>query len=212
MTCCRCCSHRKTAPFASAAGWDALAPSASVCCVKRGTDILDHRLDTFPKVASKDLWFSFPKYIHYQIDLEWLNADINDLDFGENDYTCLFHLICFWDETDVRNGHEDCWVYSQWIDMMEHCIKGYTKPGGTEAVKELLLPGSIYRIQNPFLIPARRILRSCPGDFAVQIWPAKLLDRINEDLARPFLPLESFNIPTMPATRAVAQPRTSFLG
>ncbi|CAN0881421.1 hypothetical protein LINGRAHAP2_LOCUS14232 [Linum grandiflorum] len=173
MTCCRCCSHRKTAPFASAAGWDALAPSASVCCVKR---------------------------------------DINDLDFGENDYTCLFHLICFWDETDVRNGHEDCWVYSQWIDMMEHCIKGYTKPGGTEAVKELLLPGSIYRIQNPFLIPARRILRSCPGDFAVQIWPAKLLDRINEDLARPFLPLESFNIPTMPATRAVAQPRTSFLG
>ncbi|CAN0881428.1 hypothetical protein LINGRAHAP2_LOCUS14234 [Linum grandiflorum] len=35
--------------------------------------------------------------------------------------------------------------------------------------------------------------------------------RIDEDSARPFFPLESFNIATMPAMRAIAQPRTSSL-
>ncbi|CAN0847795.1 hypothetical protein LINGRAHAP2_LOCUS5175 [Linum grandiflorum] len=104
------------------------------------------------------------------------------------------------------------YAYSIVISFQEHCIKGYTELGGTEAVKELLLPGSIYRIQNPFLIPARRILRSCPGDFARQIWHANLLDRIHEDPARPFFPLESFNIATMPTMRVVAQPRTSSSG
>ncbi|CAN0925474.1 hypothetical protein LINGRAHAP2_LOCUS34782 [Linum grandiflorum] len=88
----------------------------------------------------------------------------------------------------------------------EHRIEGYMEPGETEEVKEWLLPGSIYRIQNPFLIPARRILRSCPIDFALQIRPAKLRDRIDEDPARSFFPYESFNIATMPALCAIAQP------
>ncbi|CAN0918198.1 hypothetical protein LINGRAHAP2_LOCUS30730 [Linum grandiflorum] len=98
------------------------------------------------------------------------------------------------------------------ISFQEHRIEGYTEPGETEEVKELLLLGSIYRIQNLFLIPARRILRSCPGDFALQIRPANLRDKIDEDLARPFFPLESFNIATMPVMRAIAQPCTSSLG
>ncbi|CAN0920356.1 hypothetical protein LINGRAHAP2_LOCUS32000 [Linum grandiflorum] len=98
------------------------------------------------------------------------------------------------------------------ISFQEHRIEGYTKPGETVEVKQLLLPGSIYRIQNLFLIPARRILRSCTGDFVLQIRPANLRDRIDEDSARPFFPLESFNIATMHAMRAIAQPRTSYLG
>ncbi|CAN1239836.1 hypothetical protein LINGRAPRIM_LOCUS2502 [Linum grandiflorum] len=95
------------------------------------------------------------------------------------------------------------------ISFQEHRIEGYREPGETKEVKELLLPGSIYRIRNPFLIPARRILRSCPGDFSLQIRPANLRDRIYEDSARPFFPLESFNIATMHAMRAIAQPRSS---
>ncbi|CAN0903934.1 hypothetical protein LINGRAHAP2_LOCUS22796, partial [Linum grandiflorum] len=82
-------------------------------------------------------------------------------------------------------------------------------PDRAEAVRELLRPSAIYKIQNPFLIPARRILRSCPSDFALQIRPANLMDRVHEDPARPFFPLESFNLATMASLCAVAQPRIS---
>ncbi|CAN0897201.1 Replication protein A 70 kDa DNA-binding subunit E, partial [Linum grandiflorum] len=142
-------------------------------------------------------------------DLQAFNADITDLDFGENNYTCLFRLICFWDETNDFHGVEGRSVYSQWIDLLEHRIEGYAEPGESDAVKELLVPGAIYRIQNPFLIPARRIRRSCPGDFALQIRPANLVDRVHENPTRPFFPLQSFNIPTMASLRAVDQARTS---
>ncbi|CAN0880776.1 hypothetical protein LINGRAHAP2_LOCUS13838, partial [Linum grandiflorum] len=94
----------------------------------------------------------------------------------------------------------------------EHRIEGYTEPGGADAVRELLLPGAIYRIQNPFLIPARMILRSCPGDFSLQIRPANLLDIIHKNPARPFFPLQSFNIVTMPRLRVVDQLRTTASG
>ncbi|CAN0871675.1 Replication protein A 70 kDa DNA-binding subunit B [Linum grandiflorum] len=93
--------------------------------------------------------------------------------------------------------------------LQEHRIEGYAEPGESAAVKELLVPGAIYRIQNPFLIPARRILRSCPGDFALQIRHANLVDRVHENPTRPFFPLQSFNIPTMASLRAVDQARTS---
>ncbi|CAN0899622.1 hypothetical protein LINGRAHAP2_LOCUS20379, partial [Linum grandiflorum] len=90
-------------------------------------------------------------------------------------------------------------------------LRGYTELGQAGAVRDLLIPGVIYKIQNSFLVPARRIQRSCPGDFALAIRPAELHIRISENVARPFFPLQSLNIPTMPSMRAVHQPRVASL-
>ncbi|CAN0900853.1 hypothetical protein LINGRAHAP2_LOCUS21070 [Linum grandiflorum] len=149
----------------------------------------------------------------------------------------MFRLLHSWDEPEVHDGHEVQTVYSQWIDIavhisdfppkqgfstfhpnhtfpiifQEHRIEGYTEPGQAEAVRDLLIPGLIYKIQNPFLVPARQVLRSCPGDFALAIRPADLLTKISENVPRPFFPLQSFSIPTMPSMRAINQPRTTSL-
>ncbi|CAN0920187.1 hypothetical protein LINGRAHAP2_LOCUS31891 [Linum grandiflorum] len=143
-----------------------------------------------PSRNSSFLWFLLLGWISIfslvstvAADLVQLNANIDDLDFGKIP-----------------------------IAFQELCIEGYTEPGGANAVRELLFPGAIYRMENPFLIPARRILRSCPGDFALQIRPGNLLDRIHENPAHPFFPLQSFNIVTMPRLRAVDQLRTSSSG
>ena len=53
----------------------------------------------------------------HSVELERLNANITDLDFGENQYICLFWLICAWREPDEAAEGDIVRLYTQWIDI-----------------------------------------------------------------------------------------------
>ncbi|CAN0900854.1 hypothetical protein LINGRAHAP2_LOCUS21070 [Linum grandiflorum] len=137
---------------------------------------------------------------------------LTDLSAGEPPAKLQLRLQHLWRLCNPVEPDKYFALGTAWTDAEEHRIEGYTEPGQAEAVRDLLIPGLIYKIQNPFLVPARQVLRSCPGDFALAIRPADLLTKISENVPRPFFPLQSFSIPTMPSMRAINQPRTTSLG
>ncbi|CAN0866628.1 hypothetical protein LINGRAHAP2_LOCUS9328, partial [Linum grandiflorum] len=78
--------------------------------------------------------------------------------------------------------------------LQEHRIEGYTPADQASIVVGLLLPGTIYEFDGPFLIYARQSHRSCPDDYSISIMPMNLLAPIYEDPIRPFFPRDAYNV------------------
>ncbi|CAN0861820.1 hypothetical protein LINGRAHAP2_LOCUS8314 [Linum grandiflorum] len=78
-----------------------------------------------------------------------------------------------------------------------HLIEGYTDPVYAEHVSAILAPGTIYKINRPRTVRTQSGLRSCPGNLTLEIKPHMLLNKIHEDPAVPFFPVDRFTIVTL---------------
>ncbi|CAN0904893.1 hypothetical protein LINGRAHAP2_LOCUS23355 [Linum grandiflorum] len=135
--------------------------------------------------------------------LENYTLTITDLASGENEDAFLFRLIYSWRA--IEHGP----LYTQWIDLAEHRIEGFTEAAKADVVAGLLTPGTIYKMHHPFVIPARTTLRSCPGDLSLVILPSHLETEVYEDPTEPFFPVDGFSFATLDSIRRNHVPRRS---
>ncbi|CAN0924951.1 hypothetical protein LINGRAHAP2_LOCUS34479 [Linum grandiflorum] len=119
---------------------------------------------------------------------------IGDLTLGSNQGSCLLRLIHSWHEEHTFLPDVAPPIHTLWIDVDQTRIQGYTEASHAAAVSPLLMPGTIYQIEHPFLIDVYANFRACSYQLSLLVLPEHLDHPVYENPTRPYFPHDAFSV------------------